>query len=186
MLDKIIAGAPDEAAGSDRDGGHGLIVVARALPWAVAGALAVALAAALWAPWRSGSAPASGTALRLTPLAFEPGGQIGAVWSPDGKAVAYGARQKDTDPYQVYVRYLDSPVATPITAPELRVQGVIQWTTARQDRVRDGTTTLVGVPGRWRARTFEKPGVIDPTLQLVGNGLDFPGWRDGCGLLSGC
>ena len=55
------------------------------------------------------------TALRFTPFAFEQGGQTGAVWSPDGKAVAFGARQKETDPYQVYVRYLDSPVATPIT-----------------------------------------------------------------------
>ena len=54
-------------------------------------------------------------ALRFTPLSFEQGGQSGAVWSPDGKAVAFGAGQKTTDPWEVYVRYLDSPVATPIT-----------------------------------------------------------------------
>jgi len=47
--------------------------------------------------------------LSLTPLSFEQGGQTVAVWSPDGKAVAFAARQKDTDPYQVYRRYLASP-----------------------------------------------------------------------------
>jgi Tol biopolymer transport system component len=101
----------------------------RALPWA-AGALAVALGVALWAPWRV--APPQQTTLRLTPLSFEQGGQTGAVWSPDGKAVAFGARQKDTDPYQVYVRYLDSPVATQITHLAAGVFRVLNWTTAGQ------------------------------------------------------
>jgi len=63
----------------------------------VAVLLALALGAALWAPWRS--AP-RGAALRLTPFSFEQGGQSDAVWSPDGKAVAFAARQKSTDKYQ--------------------------------------------------------------------------------------
>jgi Tol biopolymer transport system component len=128
VLDKIMAGGPDDAVAVT-----GAAATARpssrVLPWTVAGALAVALAIALWAPWRAASAPPS-TALRLTPLAFEPGGQIGAVWSPDGKAVAYGARQGDTDPYQLYVRYLDSPVATQITTLAAGVLSVVQWTAA--------------------------------------------------------
>ena len=41
--------------------------------------------------------------------------------------MAFGARQKNTDPFQVYVRYLDSPVATPITQlAEFAFQ--IDWT----------------------------------------------------------
>jgi WD40-like Beta Propeller Repeat len=43
--------------------------------------------------------------LRLTPFAFEQGGQISPVWSPDGKGVAFAARQNLSDQYQVYVRY---------------------------------------------------------------------------------
>ena len=103
----------------------------------------------MWAPWRAAPAPTSGAALRLTPLSFEQGGQIGAVWSPDGKAVAYGARQKDTDPYQVYVRYLDSPVATQITDVP-GVVGVSQWTSAGKIVFTMAPQqALVSVPG-WR------------------------------------
>jgi len=48
----------------------------------VAVLLALALGAALWAPWRS--APRR-VALRLTPFSFEQGGQSDAVWSPTVK-----------------------------------------------------------------------------------------------------
>ena len=98
----------------------------RAVPWAIAAATTV-IAIGLWAPWRAAPAP---TVLKLTPLSFEQGGQTALVWSPDGKAVAFGARQKDTDPYQLYVRYLDSPVATKITSTAAGVSGVVEWTTA--------------------------------------------------------
>jgi eukaryotic-like serine/threonine-protein kinase len=53
--------------------------------------------------------------LRFIPLSFEPGGQYAAVWSPDSHAVAFSARESAAQPPQLYVRYLDSPVATQIT-----------------------------------------------------------------------
>jgi serine/threonine protein kinase len=87
----------------------------RAVVW-VWGVATIALAVAvvsLWAPWRS-PAPAP-AALRFTPFSFEQGGQHSPVWSPDGKAVAFAASKRSTDPDQIYVRYLDSPVATQIT-----------------------------------------------------------------------
>src|SRR5262249_9854738 len=86
----------------------------RALIWTLAASTLVFAVASvlLWAPWR-GASPRP--ALRFTPFAFEQGGQRNPVWAPDSKAVAFAARQKDTEPFQVYVRYLDSPLATPIT-----------------------------------------------------------------------
>jgi serine/threonine protein kinase/Tol biopolymer transport system component len=64
---------------------------------------------------RLGPALPHQSSYRFTPFSFEPGGQGGAVWSPDGKAVAYAARQKTSDPYQLYVRYLDAPAAVQVT-----------------------------------------------------------------------
>jgi eukaryotic-like serine/threonine-protein kinase len=100
----------------------------RVLPWTVA-AVSLALATVAvrpWSPWNT--SPSAAAPLQLTPLSFEPGGHLGAVWSPDGKSVAFGARQKDTDLFQVYVRYLDSPVATQITNHPSGVADITQWT----------------------------------------------------------
>jgi len=52
---------------------------------------------------------------RFTPFAFDPGGESVAVFSTDGKAVAYGSRQTVSTPFQVYVRYLDAATALQLT-----------------------------------------------------------------------
>ena len=65
--------------------------------------------------FRSGPALPDQSAYRFTPLSFEPGGQTSPVWSPDGKAVAYAARADQTAPYQVYLRYLESPTPLQLT-----------------------------------------------------------------------
>jgi len=52
---------------------------------------------------------------RFTPFAFEAGGQNFAVWSPNGKAVAYAAALTPEAPWQVFIRYLDSPVPLQLT-----------------------------------------------------------------------
>ena len=93
------------------------------------------------------------------------------MWSPDGKAVAFGARQKDIDPFQIYVRYLDSPVATQITHLE-KSGSPIQWTSAgkivfvTQTPVQLWSVSPVGGdPEPWG-----NVGLNDVALQLVGNG----------------
>ena len=74
-------------------------------------------------------APQHPAALRYTPFSFEQGGQDDPVWSPDGKAVAFDASEKNTDPAQIYVRYLDSSAATQLThLPESTV--AVAWTSA--------------------------------------------------------
>ena len=47
---------------------------------------------------------------RYTPFASQ---AIGPIWSPDGKAVAYAGKVNDI--YQVFLRYLNSPVAVQLT-----------------------------------------------------------------------
>ena len=132
QIEELFSGTPDETVAAP--GVPAAVPAAspglawsRALLWTLAvSTLVFAVASVLlWAPWR-GASPIP-TALRFTPFAFEQGGQSNPVWAPDGKAVAFAARQKDTDPFQVYVRYLDSPLATPIT--HLSVDAIpIGWT----------------------------------------------------------
>ena len=105
---------------------------AKAWPWAALAAMTIALAitsAGWWMQWRAGSTPTR-TAFTLTPLSFEKGGQAIAVWSPDGKAVAIRARQKETDPYQLFVRYLASSAPTQITTLAGGVSAITAWTTS--------------------------------------------------------
>jgi len=118
LIDELRSGAPDPIVSTAQTSTAPLPRAGsgRALTSALAiAAFTLAIAVVwLWAPWNSGPS-ARTAALQFTPLSFEQGGQTAAVWSPDGKAVTFGARQKTTDPFQVYVRYLDSPVATRIT-----------------------------------------------------------------------
>jgi Tol biopolymer transport system component len=144
----------------------------RALPWILAATTIVFAAAWLagLAPWRSGS-PATRAGLSLTPLSFEQGGQIGAVWSPDGKAVAFGARQKDTALYQVYVRYLNAPVATKITEVAAGVASLIEWTTT--GKILFGSPNA-NVPAVWSVSPVGgEPQLfaeLPPNTQLAGAG----------------
>ncbi len=73
--------------------------------------------------------PQSAGPLRFTPFSFEEGGQGRPVWSPDGKAVAFAAAQSKVAPDQIYIRYLDSPVATQITHLNV-VAAPLAWTPA--------------------------------------------------------
>lgn len=132
QIEELLSAAPDETRAAP--GVPAAVPAAwprsawsRALPWILAAStLVFAIASVLlWAPWRGASQGT--TALRFTPFAFEQGGQSNPVWAPDGKAVAFAARQKDTDPFQVYVRYLDSPLATPITHFDVNA-APIAWT----------------------------------------------------------
>jgi serine/threonine protein kinase/Tol biopolymer transport system component len=54
------------------------------------------------------------SAYRFTPFAFDPGGQEGGSWSPDGKAFAYTGIGFEGNT-QVFVRYLDSFAPVQVT-----------------------------------------------------------------------
>ena len=94
----------------------------RALPWAVAGALAVVstLVLAMWAPWRTAlpSAP-----LRLevglgadASLVTDPG--AAAVLSPDGAVLAFVAQKSAGGAPQLYVRRLERLQAAPLSGTD--------------------------------------------------------------------
>jgi eukaryotic-like serine/threonine-protein kinase len=100
----------------------------RHLPWLAPAAFLFGLLAAL-ALVLIFKAPAmpNQAAYRFTPFSIEPGGQFSGLWSPDGKAVAYAARATTTVPYQVFIRYLDSPTPVQLTHGEDGVSPVA-WT----------------------------------------------------------
>ena len=73
------------------------------------------LAAVIFIVLHSAHAMPDSSAFRFTPFSFESGGQGGAVWSQDGKAVAYAASMDRQHTQQVFVRYLDSPTGKQLT-----------------------------------------------------------------------
>ena len=76
----------------------------------LAGAVAGAALTALFALGRGGPDPT-----QVVYSLFEPGISSRGYWSPDGTAVAYAASPTANQPAQVFVRYLNSPVATQLT-----------------------------------------------------------------------
>jgi serine/threonine-protein kinase len=111
-LTKIQSGAPDvsiSAAAPVQPASSG----SRLLPWAVTGALGVALAIAVWAPWRS-ETPADRPLVRLdvdlgADAAFPPVGNGSSIAiSPDGTRLVYVAGR----PVRLFTRRLDQPKAT--------------------------------------------------------------------------
>src|SRR5262249_53265703 len=76
--------------------------------WVVPAAFVVGVLATLvLLAWMLPDVPDQST-YRYTPFSFEAGGQGSPVWSPDGKAVAYAARDGRSTPNQIYLRHLDS------------------------------------------------------------------------------
>ena len=136
QIEELTSGALDESSSETNKPAVPLTplprsTTSRALPWAALTAVTIGLVITSfgwWSQWRAGSATTH-AAFKLTPLSFEKGGQGGAAWSADGKAVAFRTRQKDTDPYQLFVRYLDSPAPTQITTLPDGVGGISTWTT---------------------------------------------------------
>ncbi len=82
------------------------------LLWFAAGAV-VALAGALLLG--TGKSKTARSDFHFTPFSFAPGGQTNAVWSPDGKSVAYSSRMAPGARYEIYIRRLDSPAPVQLT-----------------------------------------------------------------------
>src|SRR5262249_13109082 len=92
------------------------------LPWAVAGALALALATALWAPWRSTSRSIEHSRVPLD-VDLGPDASFGTtigpavVLSPDGTRLVFVSRGSD-ETARLFVRRLDQPKATRLAGTE--------------------------------------------------------------------
>lgn len=107
-----------------------------------------------------GAPPKTGTHT-YTPFSFEAGGNTAPVWSPDGKGVAFAARASEAEPYQVYVRYLDSSTATQLTKIPEGGQPVA-WTKAGRIVFRSATGLLTISP---------VGGEPEPLVTLTGRAL---------------
>lgn len=119
MLERIIAGAPDDAVTPGALAGAIVPRWQRVLPWAVAGALAVAVVG-LWAPWRV-VVPVDRPLVRLNvdlgaevslPAPSAAGSSIAI--SPDGTRLVYASGT----PPKLFTRRLDQPAATELPGTE--------------------------------------------------------------------
>jgi serine/threonine-protein kinase len=93
----------------------------RAAPWALSGVLAVMLAAALWAPWRT-RVPA-GRPMRLSvelgsDASLDTAGGAAAVLSPDGGTLVFVARTAASEPSRLYLRRLEDSEARALAGTE--------------------------------------------------------------------
>jgi serine/threonine protein kinase len=114
VLDKIIAGAPDDA----------IVVTAapaaapswsRAVPWTIASVLAVVAVAMLllWAPWRSAPMAPETRVDIVTPPTTQP---VSFALSPDGRQIAYVA--SDDKASRLWLRSLSATTAQPLAGTE--------------------------------------------------------------------
>jgi serine/threonine protein kinase/Tol biopolymer transport system component len=126
-------------------------------PWLIPAAfLAGVLAAAAVVVFRAPPPMPDQSPYCFTPFSIEPGGQFGALWSPDGKAVAYAARPSITEPYQVFIRYVESPTPVQLTHGNDGVSPMA-WTPDGQRLLLDFNEK----PGIWSiARVGGEPEVV--------------------------
>jgi len=130
-IDESLSGAPP---GTTESVPWGRSIV----PWAVAGVLAVALAIAVWAPWRT-SRPVEQPPVRLDvdlgpEISLHPIGQLQAlnsvIISPDGTRLVYVASLAGGPP-KFFTRKLDRPNATELPGTEGAFQPILspdgQW-----------------------------------------------------------
>ena len=125
-IEKAIAHFETEATASDAGGSIRQdppdAAWRRALPWAVAVALGVALVTALtlWAPWRTAASP--GPVRLNAELGADDASLVttfgaGAILSPDGRTLAFIAQASGGTP-RLYIRPLDQPRATALSGTD--------------------------------------------------------------------
>ena len=113
VLDKIIAGAPDDAAASAAVPSAIVPAWRRVLPWAAAAAFAVALGISLWAPWRTTPVPPETRLDIVTSATTQP---YSFALSPDGRQIAFVA--SDDKASSLWLRPLSTTTAQPLAGTE--------------------------------------------------------------------
>ena len=144
-------------------------VVRGGRPWQLAAVAGFATAAVAIGILAARPVPPDQSSYRFTPFSFEPGGQSSAVWSPDGKAVAYSARQNASEPEQVYVRYLESPTA-------IRLTRMSEWASAlgwTADSRRVFIATRSDSPALWSIAAVGGEAEMIMPLPTFGRGADW-------------
>jgi serine/threonine protein kinase/Tol biopolymer transport system component len=120
VIEQIIAGTSEDPAAAPVTAHATIPASRRALPWAIAGVLGVALVSTLlmWAPWRTTAVPSPRRLLASigvdASLTTDRG--AAAVLSPDGKTLVFSARQENRT--RLFIRALDQLQATPLAGTE--------------------------------------------------------------------
>jgi Tol biopolymer transport system component len=161
--------------------GGAVPILRRAIPWALFGVTAFALAIVAWAPWRAATSSSPAEPVRfqiLLPEAVTFGAANTFALSPDGRQLAFAAPGSD-GVQRLWIRRLDSVEARPLTGTESPSIDTFFWSPDSRF-IAFRSSTVVGAGGAGKLKKIAVSGGPAESLCDVNGNMAGGAWnRDG-------